>query len=695
MNPTESLPEDDDLTVLEYVRHWIDAQFKIKGKSAETVSEQAYIFESSGGVKPVFWIGLTLTLIGQILLGLERQSVPVAGLLVVLSGLICLWFGIPNKGANCETHSPDDIEGIKFYLKPIWLLATLAMTAVCFLLCSENRFGWLQTLSWLTAIACALYTFWPTRDSGQIEPKLKWIFWQNWQNDRVFLVLVLIIAVIGMIFRLKDLAGLPPEVISAQVETYYSVSEVRQGADYILFSRNTVPEPLNYYWANMVAHFSGRILKIESIRLANALAGLIGIGFIYALGKTIGNRWVGLAAAGLAGVSFWLILQERAVIGGGLVFPLMAGAIFGLVKGLDEQDGRFFLLSAVAAGLGLMSNKIFLIFPLVTVVVILLWKIGQKRLKPVRIFSLIGISFLLMLITAMPLLRAISLEPISYFAPILARVGEFEVAYTANPVLIFLGNFFKALGLANWINHGSWVDSIANRGAVDGLTAVFFLVGIVSLIRQYRTNRDWKILVLLLLYPVLLLPSALSLAFPNENPSMTRGVGAAIPVLLTSACGMVVVFRIIAAAFKRKSLAVVLITGLLMFGPIVVSNYNLIFKQYANNYKNSAWNASEIGEVINRFYSSGKEGLSYLISYPYWIDSRAVAISMGRPEQNLNLPAAEIANTQSVTLPKLFILNPMDKNSIAELQAVYPDGVISTYQSTNPDKNFIIFIVGQ
>ncbi len=695
MDFNESLPEDDDLTVLEYVRRWIDAQFKIKDKSTEAVSEQVHILDGSAGVKPAFWIGISLTLIGQILLGLDRQSLPIVGLLAIFCGLICLWLGIPNEALKAEKPTGDEFEGIKFHLKPIWLLATLAMAAVCFLLFGENRFGWLQTLSWLTAIVCALYAFWPTRDSGQSGSKLNWRFWQHWKNDRVFLILLLIVAVIGMIFRLKDLAGLPPEIISAQVETYFSVSEIRQGANHVLFSRNTVPEPLNYYWANMVALFSGRTLKMETIRLANALAGLIGMGFIFGLGKTIVNRWVGLAAAGLAGMSFWLILQERAVIGGGLVFPLMAGALFGLVKGLDERDGRYFLLSALAAGLGLMSNKIFLIYPLVAVVVILSWKSGKKSVMPGQVLALFGIGLLLSLIAALPLLRAISLEPGSYFAPILARVGEYEVPYAGNPVLIFLGNFVKALGLANWSNQGSWVDSIANRGAVDGLTAVFFLVGIVSVIRQYKASRDWKLPLMLLLYPVLLLPSALSLAFPAENPSMTRAVGAAIPVLLTSAYGIVVIFRIITGAFKRKSLAAVMITGVLMFGPIVISNYNLISKEYASQYKNSARNASEIGEVINRFYSSGKEGISYLISYPYWVDSRAVAISMGRPEQNLSLPAAEIANTQSVTLPKLFILNPMDKNSIAELQAVYPEGVISTYQTTNPDKNFILFIVGQ
>jgi hypothetical protein len=164
---------------------------------------------------------------------------------------------------------------------------------------------------------------------------------------------------------------------------------------------------------------------------------------------------------------------------------------------------------------------------------------------------------------------------------------------------------------------------------------------------------------------------------------------------LIAAFGIVEVLKVITAALRQKSLAAVAIAGILMIAPIVVNNSDLVFKQYINQYKNSVWNASEMAEVISRFYSSGKEGLSYLISYPYWVDSRAVAISMGRPEQNLSLPATEIANTLNVNLSKLFILNPMDKNSIAELQAAYPEGVISTYQSTNPDKNFILFIVGQ
>jgi len=694
MDPTESLPEDDDLTVLEYVRHWIDGQFKVRVKSAGDIRAQSSTLDNPVSVKPIFWIGLTLIVVGQFLLGLQRQSLPIAGLLVIVIGMASLWFGIPNGNTKTDKIPSEETEGNKFLVKPIWLLAALAMTVVCFLVFTENRFGWLQTLSWLTAIVCGLYAFWPAKDPESSARQFNWKFWQNWQSDRVFFILVLVVAVFSLFFRLKDLGELPPEVISAQVETYYSVSEIPQGRDFILFSRNTVPEPLNYYWANLVSQFSGRTLKMETIRLANALAGLLGILFVYGIGRQIANRWVGLVAAGLAGVSFWLVLQERAAIGGGLVFPLMAAALFGLLKGLDEQDRRFYLLSAVAVGLGLISNKIFLIYPLVAIVVMLCWKKG-KSIRAMQLLGLVGVGLLISIITAIPLVRAISMEPMSYLAPILARIGEYEVSYPGSPLSIFIGNFIKALGIVNWSNQGSWVDSIANRGAVDGVTAVFFLVGIITLTKQYQLSKDWKLLALLLLYPVLLLPSVLALAFPTENPSMTRAVGAAIPVLLLAAYGIVEVMKVAIPALRQKSLAAAVIAGVLILGPIVVSNNNLVFQQYAYQYKQSAWNVSEIAEVVNRFYSSGRQGLSYLISYPYWVDSRAVAISMGRAEQNLSLPGTEIANTLTTSIPKLFILNPMDKNSIAELQAAYPEGIISTYQSTNPDKNFILFIVGQ
>ncbi len=694
MIPIENLPDDSDLTVLEYVQNWLRDQLKTQKTqpiAAMTISGK----ETAGNARAIFWVGLALLSFGQFFLGIDKQGLPVGGLVMILVGVVCVWLGMPDETLSVEPRPNRESDGLRLKVKPIWLAATLVMSVLCFLLFTENHFGWLQTLSWLTTIACAVYTFWPTGKNDSKGVQASWKNWQSWRGDWVFIAFVFAVAITGLIFRLKDLDQLPPEVISAQVETFYSVSEIRQGGNFILFSRNAVPEPLNYYWAYLINLFSGKNLSLSGIRLANSLAGLIGMAFVYALGKAMASRWVGLAAAGLAGSSCWLVLQERAAIGGGLVFPLMAAAIFGLIKGLDDQDGRYYLLSAAAAGFGLMSSKIFLIFPLAVLIAVIAWQRHHKQQGARRMVGLLGAGLMVSLAAAIPLIRAVSLEPASYFAPILARIGETEAAYAGNPILIFFGNLAKAVGLVNWTNQGSWVDSIANRGAVDGLTAVFFLFGAVTLTRQYKHEKDWKKLTLLLLYPILLLPSALALAFPIENPSMTRAVGAAVPVIIIAAFGIAELIRCLTRVIRLNTLAVRVFAVGLLFAAIATSNYSLVFKDYANRYKNSAWNASEIAQVIQRFFSSGREGISYLISYPYWVDSRAVSISMRRQEYNLSLAGTQIESTSNVTSPKLFIVNPMDKDSIAELQRVYPEGVISTYQSVNPDKNFIIYIVGQ
>lgn len=144
------------------------------------------------------------------------------------------------------------------------------------MLFTENRFGWLQTASWLSAIGCGLYAFWHAKSPEDGKPGLNWKFWENWRTDRLFLVLALFVAVLGLTFRMKDLAGTPPEVVSAQVETYYSVSEIRQGGNYVLFSRNTVPEPLNYYWANLVSFFPAELSKCKPSAYRIRWLGLLG-----------------------------------------------------------------------------------------------------------------------------------------------------------------------------------------------------------------------------------------------------------------------------------------------------------------------------------------------------------------------------------------------------------------------------------
>jgi hypothetical protein len=41
------------------------------------------------------------------------------------------------------------------------------------------------------------------------------------------------------------------------------------------------------------------------------------------------------------------------------------------------------------------------------------------------------------------------------------------------------------------------------------------------------------------------------------------------------------------------------------------------------------------------------------------------------------------------------LLHINDAESLSQLQSLYPGGVATTYQSVNPDKNFVIYIASQ
>ncbi len=93
----------------------------------------------------------------------------------------------------------------------------------------------------------------------------------------------------------------------------------------------------------------------------------------------------------------------------------------------------------------------------------------------------------------------------------------------------------------------------------------------------------------------------------------------------------------------------------------------------------------QMAQVIKR-YDTGFRISCHILGYPHWVDHRAVSILMGRPRENLSLNVSEIESTKEIVIPKIFIVNPFDKESISTLQSTYPNGVVSTYQKRNPGK---------
>jgi hypothetical protein len=83
-----------------------------------------------------------------------------------------------------------------------------------------------------------------------------------------------------------------------------------------------------------------------------------------------------------------------------------------------------------------------------------------------------------------------------------------------------------------WDDGEVWVVSVPHRPALDVISAALFYLGLVLILLRYLRQRNWIDIFILLSIPMLMLPSILSLAFPNENPILNRTAGALVPVFV-------------------------------------------------------------------------------------------------------------------------------------------------------------------
>jgi len=273
-------------------------------------------------------------------------------------------------------------------------------------------------------------------------------------------------------------------------------------------------------------------------------------------------------------------------------------------------------------------------------------------------------------------------------------VSEYETALSGNPIQILLTNMWSALGIVNWSNRSSWVDSLTLRPGMDLLSAALFVVGVCAVILTFRRTKDWRIPAILALYPLLLLPSAMSLAFPLENPSLSRAMAVLVPVCILSAAGLRVLMNsLFAWSPARKGSYKLIVSGLLLL-LLVGQNYQAVFNDYPATYRQNAWNSSEMANVIRQTeLNTGLPQNAWVVGYPYWVDARAVALEADRPDQVLALTADQLEQTGNVLGSKLFLIHPMDSAAVEKLQQLYPSGTIAMVQSSAPEKNFLVFLV--
>jgi Dolichyl-phosphate-mannose-protein mannosyltransferase len=617
----------------------------------------------------------------------------------VLAGLLLVWVNsrheweLPSWKEDVHTVLPERT----FLNSSIAFLVSLALSLTAFLAFGENRFTTFNVVIWLMAILTMIRALWHPGAEGS-----SWIsrardslfrFRWNISFDRSGL---LFLAVAGLVifFRVYRLSEVPSQMISDHAEKLLDVSDVLSGQTAIFFVRNTGREFFQFYLTAGIIQLFKTGLTYLSLKIGTVLAGLVALLYIYLLGKEIGGNRVGLLALAFAGIAYWPNVISRY----GLRFPFYpafyAPALFYLVWGLRTRNRMGFILSGLFLGLGLHGYSPFRVVPFVLLLAIGLYLLHKQSegYRTQAVWGLFAVIFIA-LIVFLPLLRYMLENPDMVLYRAMTRLGDLEQPLPGPAWQIFLQNLWNSLMMFGWDDGDTWPISVTQRPALDVVTSVLFHLGLVLMIIRYIRQRHWFDLFTLLSIPALMMPSILSLSFPGENPSLNRSAAAIVPVFLVVGLALdsfLTALESASASIWNKRFAWA--AGILLLVWASLQNYDLVFSQYRAQYDSSAWNTTEMGEVVRSFTElTGRADTAWLIGYPHWADSRLVMINAGLPTQDNGFLLPNFPDSLEDPSPKLFLVNLNDLAAMEALRSRYPDGWLTEYDSKYENKNFMLF----
>ncbi len=605
------------------------------------------------------------------------------------------WVLVPPGEATVATD-PQTVRRTAF-------LVSLPLALLAFFLFSGNLFTVLNLSVWLLALGLLLSSIrlrTPSAPSG-FQRLSEWITRPNWHITISRWRLLLIAAgVLIIFFRFYHLAQTPAEPFSDHAEKLLDVFDVSQGQTHIFFPRNTGREAIQMYWTLFVSWIFGTGISFLSLKIGTALLGLFTLPYIYLLGKEIASVRVGFLAFVLAGIGYWPNVISRI----GLRFPLyplfVAPMLFYLIRGLRTGSRNQFILSGIFLGLGLHGYTPYRIVPVLVVLAFVLYILhASSRAARRDALAWLGVVSVVSFFVFLPLLRFATENPALFSYRALSRLVPADQPLSTPAFQIFLSNSWNALRMFNWDDGNIWVISLPHRPALDIVSGALFLIGIVLVAVRYLQKRNWLDLFLLLSIPVLLLPSILSLAFPDENPAMNRTAGAIVPVFLIT--GMALDGWI--AAFGRARSRVILaycLSGVLVFVS-AAQNFDLVLRQFDENFRLGSWNSSEMGAVIQEFgLVYGETDTVWVVPFPYWVDTRLPGVWAGIPNRDFAMWPDHFPDTLQLQGPKMFILKASltdptanDQKDIDALEKLYPEGWLNLHKSPVLGHDFWIFSV--
>jgi uncharacterized membrane protein len=616
---------------------------------------------------------LAWALLAQYLLD-RRRAPGVSGALFVGAVALFVWLFGRQALEDAETGPARPGERVRW----AWVGLAVPLGVLAFPRFANNHFSLDGTLLWLVGLALLGLAARPLAGRSLDTLFSRWPgvrgLWLGWHH-----LALLGIMALGAFYRLYRIGLIPSEMGCDLPHIYNNIGLLLQGQRPIFFPSYPGREGLFFYLAAPLAWVLG--LSHTTIKVASALVGVLTLPAVYLLGQELYNREVGLYAAFFMSVSHWHIILTR--VGFRLsTMPLMlALMLFFFVRAHKTGRRWFYALSGLFLGLGLYTYNAFMIVPLIVIGALVVLVLASRGRTVWRDWDGILLLVIMAVFVFIPLGRYAYEQPVQYFYRAATRVTGMEAPLPGDLLLTFLDNNRRALGMFNIEGDGIFVSNIPFMRHLGFFPAALFILGASYVL--WRWHRGYNG-VLLATLPILLLPTTLSLAFPQEVPNGGRAVGAIVPALLLAAVALSLVRRYTATMLSMapqpwgrmaRVFAGGVLATLLAFEAWTL--YPLYFDVYVNHLPDRNFSISlAMAQAIDHF---GDNGEAYILAQPHWHDGNAVRAQLRRVDPSWDNEIWDLEpNGPPLSGPPgrfMVIVHPQDTATLDTLHQAFPRGI--------------------
>ncbi len=613
------------------------------------------------------------------------------------------------------------------------ILGGLITSALAWMLNGGNLFTLPGVIVWFASILLWVWAFAPRGWTPLVGLRIGWNWLRHLRIRLSWTLLVLLaIMAIGTYFRLTDLDGTPPEMTSDHVEKLLDVNRVLHGETNVFFANNHGREAIQFYALALMSYLPGASLDFHLLKLLTVIEGLITLPILWWMGKEVigkdepqlGNA-VGLTLAALVAVSYWHEMLSR--LGLRIVLtPLFAAlVILFLARGVRYNRRSDFIYAGLALGIGVYAYQAIRMLPVAVLFAVGIAFLFWMRRERVHLLMNLVVLVLVSFAVFVPLARYSVEYPESFWSRTSGRlfgdaitettdengnliqrtptVQEQLTAFNKN-VPVLLDNFRNALLMYNWKGDVAWINNAPNDPAFDPITGALLILGVAAWLARMLRRRDafdWALIPLIL---IMMLPSALSIAYPIENPSATRMSGTLPGVYLLAALPLALMVLALPKLIGRVGAFIALIgaAGLVFFS--YSANSKTYFQDFRSSYIANSLPYSSGGQVLRAFAQQNGYGNAFILAYPYWWDHRALAIDGGDIDWANTIlslddvPSFLLQSSQrndslrlDMTKDLLFFYSPDDTQAQQWLLTTFPQGYWENVPTYQPGHSFNLY----